>query len=178
MMTTNIFGRARCSICRKDNAVLICEGCLENFCYKHVADHRQQLSKQLADVETSCNLMREALNEQTTDSNKNPLIQQIDQWERESIEQIRRAAEEARQSIVKHTIGPLAEVEVKLQKVSNEVRKGREENDYSETDLSQWKTSLAKLKDKLPLQASNITLREDSTPFIKKLYVDVSGKFC
>lgn len=176
MMTTNIFGRARCSICHKENAVMKCEGCLETFCYKHVNDHRQKLNKQLDDVTITCDMMRQALNEQAVDSQKHPLIQQIDQWEQQSIEQIRRAAEEARQMIVKHTIGPVAEVEVKLRKVTNEIQHSREENDFSEADLSNWRSSLSKLKDKLPLESSNITLREDSTPFIKKLYVDLSGK--
>lgn len=176
-MTTNIFGKTRCSICHKENAVLKCEGCLETFCYKHVNDHRQKLNKQLDDVAVTCDIMREALNEQTTSSQKHPLIQQIDQWEQQSIEQIRRTAEEARQMIIKHTIGPVAEVEVKLRKVTNEIRHGREENDFSEVDLSYWRSSLTKLEKKLPLQSSNITLREDSTPFIKKLYVDISGKF-
>lgn len=179
MMTTtkNIFGKMHCSTCHKGNGLLICEGCLEPFCYTHVADHRQELNKQLEDVETSCNLIRQALNEQTTDSKNHPLIQQINRWEQESIERIRRAADDARQSIVKHTIGPMTEIEVKLTNISDEVRRGRKEDGYSEDELSRWENSLTKLKDKLQLQSTSITLREDSTPFIKKLYVDVSSNF-
>lgn len=170
-------GKTRCGICSKENATIKCQGCSQTFCYNHVTDHRQQLNKELEDVTITCDFIRETLTEQTTDSQKHPLMQKINQWEQESIAKIRQTAEEARQLLVKHTIGPTAEIEVKLSKVTNQIRQCREDNNFFETDLRQWKESLTKLKDKLPLNSSNIKVREDSKPFVSRIYVDLSGKF-
>jgi chromosome segregation ATPase len=175
-MTTTI-GKGRCALCSKENAIMKCQGCSQTFCYNHMADHRQQLNKQLEDVEMTCDLIRETLTEQRTDSQKHPLMQKINQWEQESIAKIRKTAEEARQLLVKHTIGRIAEIEVKLSKLTNQIRQNREDNDFFETDLRELKESLTKLKDKLPLKSSSIAVREDSTPFVSRIYVDLPGKF-
>src|SRR5690348_2978021 len=58
-------GKARCVICEKEKSTLRCEGCLQTFCYNHVADHRQQLSKQFDEIEVTRDLFRQTLTEQT-----------------------------------------------------------------------------------------------------------------
>jgi hypothetical protein len=176
-LTTMTIGKARCATCSKEKAILKCEGCLQTFCFNHVADHRQELNKQLEDVEVTCDLIRERLTEQTTDSQKHPLLQKINEWEENSIDKIRTTAEEARQLLIKHTIGHIAEIEGKLSKVANQIRQSRQENDFFETDVRQWKDNLTKIKEELPIKPSNITLRQDPTHIVTKIYLDVSGKF-
>jgi septation ring formation regulator EzrA len=170
-------GKARCATCSKEKAILKCEGCLQTFCFNHVTDHRQELNKQLEDVEVTCDLIRERLTEQTTDSQKHPLLQKINEWEENSIGKIRTTAEEARKLLIKHTIGHIAEIEGKLSKVTNQIRQSRQENDFFETDVRQWKDNLTKIKEELPIKPSNITLRQDPTPIVTKIYLDISGKF-
>jgi sugar lactone lactonase YvrE len=174
---TTAHSKARCVTCNKEKATLKCEGCMQTFCYNHVTDHRQELNKQLEDIKVTCDLIQDTLSKQTTDLQKHPLIQKINEWEHDSIEKIRQTAEEARQLLIKHTIGPVAEIEVKLNKVINQIRQNCQENDFFEPDLRQLKENLAKLKEELPLTPSNVIVREDSTPLVNKIYVDVADMF-
>lgn len=175
MVTTN--GKTRCAICSKDNATMKCEGCSQTYCYNHVAEHRQQLNRELEDVATDCDCIRELLTEQRIDSKQHPLMRKINQWEQESIAKIRQKAEETRQLLVKHTIGTTAEIEAKLNNIAKQIKQNREDNNFSETDLQRWKENLTKLNNKLQAIASNITIREDSTSFVSRIHFDLSGKF-
>jgi len=76
-------GRNRCVTCGKEKATLRCAGCLQDFCFNPLVEHRQQLNKQLDEIEVYRDLVQ-----QTTNPNKHPSIQRIDQWEQESIQKI------------------------------------------------------------------------------------------
>jgi hypothetical protein len=102
-MATSII-KNHCIICGKEiKALCKCEGCSQTFCFNHVDDDRQQLNKQLDEIEVTRDLFRQTLTEQTLDRQKHPLIEQINQWEEDSIDKIKQIAEEARQSIIKYT---------------------------------------------------------------------------
>lgn len=171
-----VHGKARCATCSKEKAILKCEGCMQTFCYDHVVEHRQELNKQMEDVEINCDLIRDALTEQIIDSEKHPLIQQINEWERNSIEKIRQTAEEARHLLMKDTNERIAGIEVELNNVTNQIQQSHVENDFFETDLRQWKEDLVKLKEELTVKPPTIAVREDSTPLVTKIYVDIQGK--
>jgi hypothetical protein len=85
-----------CTTCGKAKTIFKCGGCQQDFCYNHSTDHRQELSQQLDSIEVSRDLFRQRLTEQTHKP------QHIDKWERDSIEKIRRVAEEARQELLKY----------------------------------------------------------------------------
>ncbi len=70
--------------CGKEKATFKCGECLQDFCYNHSTEHRNELSKQFDEIETIRELLRQHLLKQT-----HVLIQQIDQWERDSIMKIR-----------------------------------------------------------------------------------------
>jgi chromosome segregation ATPase len=135
------------------------------------------LSRQLDDVIVNRDLFRQTLTEHISKSQKNELIQQIDQWERDSIKQIQKIAEEARQVVFKHTTEHIRELETKLNKLTEQLRQSREENDFFETDLCRWNDELARLTQELA-KPSNINIRQDATPLITKIGVDIiSSKF-
>ena len=173
MATTTI--KNRCVICGKEKASLKCEGCSQTFCNKHFNDHRQELSKQLDEIEITRDILRQTLNEQTVDPQKHPLIQQINQWEQDSIRKIQQTAEEVKQLIIKHTIGHTTKIEIKLTKLTDQLRENREENDFVESDLNQWKEELKRLEKEF-VKPSNISIQQDSTPFVTKIFVQISGK--
>jgi chromosome segregation ATPase len=166
--------RNRCAICNKEKATLRCGGCSKDFCFSHVADHRQELSKQLDEVEVTRDIFRQTLTEQSSQPQKHPLVQQIDQWELESINKIRQTAEEARQRLLQYTTGHVTEIEVQLNKLTDQLRQCRQEDDFFETDLSRWTKELTRLMDALN-KSPNINVRQDSVPFVKKLVVDVQN---
>jgi chromosome segregation ATPase len=165
-------GRNRCVTCGKEKATLRCGGCLQEFCYNNFGNHRQELSKQLDEVEVNRDLFRQILTEQTTNPQKHVLIQQVDKWERDSINKIRETADEAREEILKNTTGYIRELETKLNKLTEKLRQCREENDFFETDLRHWNEELTRLTQQLT-RPSNINLRQDATPLVTKIYVDI-----
>ena len=169
-------GKNNCAICGKERRTVLCDGCLQTFCYNHLGEHRQELSKQLDEVEVTRDLFRQTLTKQTSQPRKHPLMKKIDEWERESIDKIRQAAEAARQLLSQHTKEHITEAEVQLNKLTDQLRQSRQDNDFVETDINQWKEELHKLKEEL-IKPSTITLEQDSTPLVFKINVQISGKF-
>ncbi len=160
-----------CVICGKGKATLKCGGCQQDFCYNHVINHRQELNKQLDEIEVNRDVFRQALTDQNTDSKKHVLIKQIDKWERESINKVRQTAEEARQTVVQHTMEHTVQIEIKLNKLTDELREGRVENDFFEIDLKQWKEELRRLTEELA-RPPNIKLQQDSVSIVNQIYVN------
>ena len=101
MTTTN--DKTQCVTCGKAKATYRCAGCLKEFCFSHLAEHRQELNKQLDEIEVHRDLFLETLHQQTADPNKHLFFQQVDQWEHESIQKIKQTAEEVRQLLSIHT---------------------------------------------------------------------------
>jgi hypothetical protein len=170
-------GKNRCAICEKDKSTLRCGGCLQEYCVNHSFDHRQELNKQLDDVEATRHLFRQTLIQQATEPEKHALILQINDWERDSIIRIRQTAEEARQTLLKHTTGHVKQIEVDLNKLTNQLRQSREDNDFYETDLRYWNEELKRLSKELA-KPSNINLRQDTTALINKISVGVTESEC
>jgi len=85
-------GKTKCIKCGKDKATSKCSGCAQEFCYNHLGEHRQELNKQLDDIEGNRDVFRETLNQHTNQSEKYPLIQEINQWEQDSIQKIKQTA--------------------------------------------------------------------------------------
>jgi hypothetical protein len=168
-------GKAQCVTCGKEKVAYKCAGCSQDFCFNHLADHRQILDQQFDEVEHKRNLLRQKLTEQTTNPEKHSLIQQIDQWENDSINKIHHTAEEARQLLLKHTTKHIEDIEVKLIHMTEQLKQIRQENDFNEIHLKEFKEKLRQLEEQLN-KPSNISIRQDSSSFIKKIYVLTAGK--
>jgi septal ring factor EnvC (AmiA/AmiB activator) len=172
MASANV--KARCVTCGKERATSKCGGCLQDFCYKHLGDHRQELSKELDEVEVMRDLFRQTVNEQKSDPGKHSIIQQIDKWERDSIKKIRQTAEEARQFFHQHISVHFIQIESKLNRLTDQLRQSREEEDFFESDIRQWNKELTQLAEQLA-KPSDITVYDDQTPLITKISVNVSS---
>ena len=175
MSVPTTIGRNHCAICGKERRTVSCDGCLQTFCYNHLNDHRQELSKQLDEVEVTRDLFRQILTEQTSQPRKHTLMKEIDEWERDSIKKIQESAEEARQQLFRHITEHIKDIETRLSKLTDQLRTSRQENDFIETDLNQWKEELQRLKEELS-KPSNIALRRDTIPLVTKINVDLSGE--
>jgi hypothetical protein len=167
-------GKTRCIKCAKEKATMKCGGCLEDFCYKHLGDHRQELNKQLDEIEANRDFFRQSLTQQIEQPNNHTLIQQIDKWERKSIKLIQQTAEEARQTVLKNTTENIRRFEIRLNKLTDQLRQSRDEDDFNEINLRQFQKELNQLTNELT-KPSNISIGEDSTSFISKISVHISG---
>src|SRR5690349_11503225 len=122
---STITDRIRCITCGKEKVTSRCEGCLQSFCFNHIIEHRQELKKQLDEIE----IHRDQFQQIFSQSEKHPLIQQIDQWEQDSIQKIKQLAEETRQLLLKHTNKYINQIEQKLNKLTNQLKLSREKDD-------------------------------------------------
>jgi hypothetical protein len=166
--------KTRCIICNKKKSTLKCGGCLRNFCYNHWDIHRQKLNKQLDEIEMNRDMFRQSLTRHIRQPNENTLIQQIDQWEQNSIKKIQETAEEARQVALKNINEYIHQIEIKLNKLTDQLRESRHEDDFNEIDLRQFQEKIHKLIRELA-KLSTVSIRQGSTSFINKIYVHVSG---
>jgi sugar lactone lactonase YvrE len=174
-MSTNT-GKIQCAVCDKEKATLRCGGCLREFCYNHWEPHRQELNKQFEDIEINRDSFRQTLTQHIEQPNNDRLIQQIDQWEKKSIKRIQQTAKEARQALMENTNAYFHQLEIKLNELTNQLRRSREENDFNEINLGQFERELNKLTKELS-EGSKISIREDSTYFISKIFVHVSENY-
>ena len=170
-------GKARCITCDKERSTARCAGCSQEFCFEHLVDHRRELSVQLDEVEVHRDLFRQTLTEQTTDPQRHPLIKQIDQWEKDSIKKIQQAANECRQLLLHHTSGHINTLEINLAKLTDRIRKTRQENDVNEIDLNAFREKLTQLSKELD-QTPNISIQQDSATLINNISVVISKGKC
>ena len=137
MVTTT--GKVHCITCRKENAAYRCKGCSQNFCVNHLSDHQHAFGKQFDEVEDRRTLFRETFNQQKRNSPNYSLTQSIDKWEQQSIETIQQTAAEARQLLIQFTTECINGMEVKLNKLTKQVRQTREEKNINENIVNQFK---------------------------------------
>jgi hypothetical protein len=170
MATSAESAKVLCFLCNKAKGIYKCEGCSQIFCPKHSVDHRNELNKQLEEIAVTHDLVHQTLNQQGEDPQKHPLIKKINQWEQSAIDKIRQTAEKARNQLFEGNTQHTTQVKQKLQILSNELRQGREENDFSEIDLRQWKQKLEELRKEI-LDPATIAIQEDSTSLVNNIHI-------
>jgi hypothetical protein len=169
-------GRAECSVCNQEKITFECKGCTNDFCYKHLTEHRQMFIEQLQEVETERDEFRENFIQQKDNLPNHIIMQQITKWENDSIKRIKQTAEENRQVFMEQAIQCFNEIEIKLNKLNNAIVETREENEFNEIVLEQLRIKLTVLIEELA-QSPNISIRRDSSAYISKVFlVSSSGK--
>jgi hypothetical protein len=93
MATTNL---TKCSNCEEETNTFLCNGCSNYFCFHHLTEHRQLLNEQLHQIQHDFNQFSETIIDIRNNPLKHPFIQQINQWENESINKIKQTAEEGK----------------------------------------------------------------------------------
>ena len=89
-----------CTTCgNKGTGVFKCEGCQQTFCRKHANEHRDVLNHQLDEIVFEFDTLQQILAEIKDKINNHPLMQQIDQWEKESVDKIRQTANDLREQL-------------------------------------------------------------------------------
>ena len=168
--------QSRCGTCGKGKATSRCVGCLQDFCLTHFIEHRQQLSRQLDQIEQDRDLFQQTINEQKINPQNNLLVQQVDQWERDSIEKIQQTAREIRELLSNHVNENIIGSKKKLDQLTQQIKSSREDDDIMESDLQKWKEELQQITQQLN-KPSNITIEQTEIPVVNKIRVQLSGKY-
>ena len=165
-----------CVICSKERGVFRCDGCGQQFCSQDTNRHREELTKQLDELKATSRLVQELITRSDADSLpsthdvQGSLLTQVNEWERTSIEQIRRVADATRKEVLTHTTGRAAHVQGQLDELDGELHRARLTNNFLEMDLRVWKDTLDSFKKKLTI-APNVMLQDDATALITRIRV-------
>ncbi|CAF0869437.1 unnamed protein product [Rotaria sordida] len=159
--------------CGKAAGVFTCRGCVKDFCTRHATEHRQMLDQQMEEVSLCRDQLKQSFDEQTKQPRQHPLMQQIDEWEQNSIEKIHQVADDARKQLLnaigKHT-NKMTQV---LGDLTQQLTKARDDDDFVETDLKEWTDKLNKIKnDWTTPQTINIQQDVSEISFIRKIAIN------
>ncbi|CAF3631892.1 unnamed protein product [Rotaria sp. Silwood1] len=164
--------KAHCFICNQETNTYECKGCSEHFCSKHLAQHHEKINQQFDKIKDDCSSFLKTVIDQKDDPKKRPLIQQINQWEDDSINKIKQTANECRRKLINYTNKYIIRIENKLVKLTEELKRIHQENEYNEIHLNQLKETLIKLSKEFD-KPSNVAIEQNFTSFINKISVIV-----
>ena len=139
---TTIERTTLCSTCKKASGILICQGCRRHFCYRHVAEHRQELNLELDELANNHDQLQQTISEQTVQPNSHPFIKELEQWDQQP-------SEDVRQQLLTMLAEHRTEIANNLTCITNELKQARYDDDFMETDLKQWREKLDQLKTNL-----------------------------
>jgi hypothetical protein len=142
-MSASVSEKKQCITCSKSGGIMICDGCQQTFCGKHVIEHRQKLANQLDGIMQEHDLLQQELGQSSID---NFLLKQINKWEKESIRKIQLAAEAARADLVETLDRSKKQLSKACHDIAVNLRTSREADDFSENDLDRWMKQLKALK--------------------------------
>lgn len=164
--------RSACFTCKKEKLVYACGGCAEKFCLSHLQEHQQILIGQLDGLINEHDQLRANLLERKEHLHNSTLIEQIDQWERTSIETIRRRARECRDTVVGLSRNAIEDVEGRLARFTAQLRAIRQENEVNEVDLLKLTDELTRIS-RESIHRTHISLRDDAQVLLNNIQVQV-----
>jgi hypothetical protein len=170
--------KRQCTTCNIQRGIFKCDGCSEVFCLNHTKDHHQHIVEELNHVEDIRDEVRKILIDEFTKPRMDvndlhvALNKKIDDWERKSVNEIQKVAEEARHELAKYTTERLSNTKLRLEQLTNELQQARVNNDFIETDLLAWKNKLNQFKEEL-INPPEVLVREGINKLISNIRVYV-----
>jgi len=143
MSETKTPGKRYCVICRQTGGILICNGCQLTFCGKHVVKHREELTYRLENIIEDHQLLREDIEEPV---NEHIYLRKIDQWEKQSIKKIKKAADTTRaelKQIIDRSKRRLTKI---ARDIAFDLSAAWKADDFAENDLVKWTKQLNDLR--------------------------------
>lgn len=139
---------APCRDC--DRSSYQCNGCQRTFCEHHFTDHRQALTDRLNNITSEYSNIREILAlppSYESLAEDTELINKINRWETETIDQVKEIAAGLREKINRRsdTIATEKFVPV-VQQLTEELQTIRQSNNFIESDIERLTTKLNNLK--------------------------------
>ena len=151
-----------CTTCENSvNGVFTCNGCSKRFCAKHAVEHRLQLGQILSDLRAQHNTMHEIVEQQFQQSQHQPSLETINEWEVASILKIRKAAEVARAQVLHFNSKDTTMIAKQLVPIGEQMKGSHENEDFIEIHLMTWKNKLEKLKKELDATQLIIEVQEN-----------------
>ncbi|CAF1375128.1 unnamed protein product [Adineta steineri] len=164
-----------CFKCNEDKITYPCEGCSQRFCLIDLTEHRQLLTSELHHITNEYNEFKQTMNEQKENSQNDLLIEQINQWEIESIEKVQQKAQEYREIIIKSSQTCIKDIETKLNNLREQIKQMQKQNEFNEIDLNYLRNQLIEITQEFN-NLSKISIKKESQPFINDISIILSKK--
>ncbi|CAF1384175.1 unnamed protein product [Adineta steineri] len=139
-----------CCICNEEKITYPCEGCSKRFCFVDLEKHRQILNDELHHITNEYNEFKQTINEQKQNPQNHSVMNQINQWEIQSIEIIQK----------KH---------------KTQIIQIRKENEFNETNLNYLRNQLIEITEELN-NPSSISAKQNSQRLINEISRMLSKK--
>ncbi|CAF4104651.1 unnamed protein product [Adineta steineri] len=167
--------KIQCFTCNKEKITYPCKGCSKEFCLIHLTEHRQILTDELNHITNEYNEFKQRIYEQKQNPENFSLLDQINRWERNSIEIIQQKAEDCRETLIEYLPTVVNDIEMKFNDLNEQIKQIYAENDFNEINLNYLKNQLIEITQELN-NPTNISIKEDSQPFINEISIFLSKK--
>ncbi len=144
VMAANLY--MSCFKCGKSGGILLCNGCNKTLCFKHVNEHKEELEKELEDL---INEENEFENNLCKKDDSHYLFNQIDQWKKESIEQIKEIAKQTKQDLRQIIYQSNQQLLQNSQQIKENLHLLKQSEDLSEITLIQLSNQFNHLKNQI-----------------------------
>ncbi|CAF1363270.1 unnamed protein product [Adineta steineri] len=159
-----------CFTCNKRKTTSSCEGCSKRFCSEDLTEYKQILNDELYDVINDYDQFKQRLDDRKPTSHDLCLIDQINQWRRNSIEKIRQKANDCIEIIVKSSQTFLNNIEMKFSDLNEQLKQIHSEHEFNEINLEYLRNELMKIKKELN-NPSETYFQQESRPFIDEISI-------
>ncbi|CAF0827552.1 unnamed protein product [Adineta steineri] len=166
--------KTQCFKCNREKITYPCKGCSKEFCFTDLSEHKQILNEELHHITNGYNEFKQTINERKQNPQNHSLIEQINQWERNSIGKIIQKAQEYREILIKLSETCINDTEMKFNDLSDQIKEIQKENEFNEINLNYLRNELTEITEELnnPLK---ISIKEDSQSFINEISI-ISSK--
>ncbi|CAF4396524.1 unnamed protein product, partial [Adineta steineri] len=120
------------------------------------------------------NEFKQTINEQKQNPQNHLLIEEINQWEIESIDKIQQKAQEYRENVTKSLQTCINDVEMKFKDLDEQIKQTQKENEFNEINLNYLRNQLKEMTEELN-NPSKISVKQDLKSLINKISI-VSSK--
>jgi len=131
---TAVYQNPRCITCGKEKVTYDCKGCQQSFCFNHLAEHQNELSQQLDGFEYRRDEFYEQLSQRIKNCTKKPIMKY------------------------------LANIEVSLKTLSEQMKELRHENNFNEINIDYLKNELENLEKQLSQPENSILFPKIDIP--------------
>lgn len=127
----------RCSTCQKEIGAMHCIGCDGYFCTKDFRGHREILFNEMDGLIEKRNHLQVQINDVAQKKHSSsPLVRQINEWEKITIEKIKQAADQARQQVGQLLNSKQERISTEFKTFSQELAHLKETENFVEYDLA------------------------------------------
>jgi hypothetical protein len=140
----------KCLNCKK-MGMIRCDGCNQRFCSTHFNDHRHHLDTLFERICNDRDSLCEQINNPRTASPSThpqliPILNEINEWESKTLNMVQKTADRARQQVNELMNSNNTTAEIELDKLSKELRRRKEDDDYFEQNIEQLSKKLEQIQ--------------------------------